>query len=201
MDFIRKYFGIGWFFVAVVFGLFLCISDIQLGLIFIGLSLLCFGAINIARPDVIITNGGIMSLLGAKIFWNFGGKLLAIIILLIYIPKILNEPNLKNLSKKVDISCSEQQLQKTGTKACEDAKKQLATFIKQELPKIKNNYNTLKHEIDTLSKDKNIKCTEKGLVAYGSVGCETVTNELEEKTKAAEELNAQIKNLETKIKK
>lgn len=104
--------------------------------------------VNWVKPAVIMTNGGFMSLLWAKIFWNFGAHIGVMIVSLIFISNLIKDiserPSFEKLKQNVDVSCNTEQIKKTGTKSCKGAKKEFSMFINKELSEIRKEYNIAK---------------------------------------------------------
>lgn len=100
------------------------------------------------------------------------------------------------LTKKMDEACSAEQIAKTGTIKCKEAKDNLLNYIKTELPELKNNYQNNKSSLKQLTKDKELKCSESGLVEYGSEGCKEATEQLDRTNKYVTRTKAKIEKLE-----
>ncbi len=101
------------------------------------------------------------------------------------------------LTKKMDEACSAEQMAKTGTVKCQEAKDNLLKYINTELPELKNNYQIKKDSIKQLAKDKNLKCSESGLTAYGSEGCKDATEQFNSANNYITKTKAKIEKLET----
>lgn len=100
------------------------------------------------------------------------------------------------LTKKMDKACSAEQIAKTGTIKCQEAKDNLLNYIKTELPELKKNYQSNKNNLKQLNKDKNLKCSESGLTAYGSEGCKEATEQLDRTTNYVTQTKTKIEKLE-----
>ena len=100
------------------------------------------------------------------------------------------------LTKKMDEACSAEQIAKTGTIKCKEAKENLLNYIKTELPELKNNYQNNKNNLKHLTKDKELKCSESGLVEYGSEGCKEATEKLTQTANYVTKTKAKIEKLE-----
>ncbi len=155
------------------------------------------------RPDAIITNGGFFGLLGAKLFWNFGAQvstmfILGAIALAIIVAPL--QPNPIDAAKsELNKYCSQEQIAKTGIKKCENAKKILKAELDKALLKIKESYRISNSSIKKLEKDKELKCSKKGLQDFGSQGCKNATQNLETEKAKANDLDRRIKEREKEL--
>lgn len=155
------------------------------------------------KPDAIMTDGGFFGLLGAKLFWNFGAQvgtmfILGAIALAVVLGPILSD-SIDYAKSEVNKYCAQEQIAKTGTKKCENAKKALKTKLNKALKPIKESYRVSNSSIKKLEKDKELKCSEKGLKDFGSQGCENVKQSLEAEKTKANDLDKRIKELEKEL--
>lgn len=207
--FIEHKVGWGWFFLFVISGIYFWnILNLSWWGILAFPAYVFWGMISViiadsCKPDAIITTGGYLSHINAELFYMIGLPLAIMfilpVLLLLIVGNLLSQPNIDNLRKSVETSCATEQIAKTGTKGCKDAKDALVKYINMELPKVKEQYKKAQNEVKRFSKDKDIKCSEKGLVEYGSEGCSIVTTELETETQYMNELDTKIKNLEKEL--
>ena len=202
MNFIKRYFGFCWLTVVLTLGVMATIGHGFMGLKFMGFCLLGLMIINIAKPDAILTTEGGFGILKAKIWWNFGAQFFMLIVFgTIFNAIIKDGAEEQELSNDIIKYCSEEQMKLTGTKACNEAKEKFIKYVQTSLPDIKDRYKIAKNEVTRLSKDKDVKCSEKGLTEYGSDECERIKKELEEEINYEKKLNTRINNMETQYKK
>lgn len=203
MNFIKRYFGYCWLTIVLALGVVATIGHGIIGLKFMGFCLLGLMIINIAKPDAILTTEGGWGILKAKIWWNFGAQFFMLIAFIAIFNEVTGGAEKQNTLLSDDIAkyCSEEQMKKTGTKACNEAKEKFIKYVQISLPDIKDRYKAAKNEVTRLSKDKDDKCSEKGLIEYGSEECERIKKELEEKVDLEKTLNTRINNMEAQYKK
>ncbi|MFV0626859.1 MAG: hypothetical protein ACK5N8_05890 [Alphaproteobacteria bacterium] len=192
----KKYFSINWFIVTVIAGAMLISNNGVAGCLgYIIITTIALTIVNIAKPDVIITSDSVATF-SAKFWWNLGTPLILIGGIYGMFAEVINTNNLRDNYKN---ACSIEQIAKTGKSACETAKKELLTQLNIELPGSKESYKTAQNNIKTFSKDKDTKCSEKGLEEYGSEGCRLATEGFDKNTKEAENLKIRIENLEKEL--
>lgn len=214
MNFIRKYIGIGWFILILITSAFFTLTVLKEGggfFLALSIFIVCsvsamFGImiINYAKPDTIMTTGGFFNLLWAKLVWHFIAPAFSMFFTM-YIGAMIfgdiirpspSEQAQQNFTKY----CSTEQIAKTGMKKCEAVKKEYMKVLKTDLSPLKQNLQAVKTKVKSLTKDKENKCSEKGLQEYGSAGCDTATSALNENEKTITNLSAEIENIENKLK-
>lgn len=209
MNFIRKHVSLGWLIVFVGSGIYFW-NILNLGFwgILVFPVYVIWGIISVkiaehTRPDAIITSGGYLSHVNAQLFYDIGLPLAIMfvlpVLLLLMIGNFLAQPNLDKLRTNVQNSCAVEQIAKTGTAGCKEAKSNLTKFINDELPKIKLQYKTAQNDLKTFTKSKETKCSEKGLEEFGSEGCKLATQGFDKNTKLVESLKGRIEGLEKEL--
>lgn len=211
MDFIRKYIGIGWLiFIIIVSGFvakFVGEGFFLTVFIFICWSIcgiISLMIVNYTKPEVIMTTGGFFDILWAKLFWHIIAPVLGIVVTPLMIMKIFADIAQPSPSEQAQQNftkyCSSEQIAETGMKKCEAVKKTYLSVLKTDLSPLKQNLQTTKTKVKSLTKDKENKCSEKGLQEYGNAGCDAATEALDENEKTITELSAKIENIENKLK-
>lgn len=207
MDFIRKHIGTGWFILILITAISFALNVdggffLALSIFIVSSVSAVFGIIivNYAKPDTIMTTGGFFNLLWAKLVWHFIAPAFSIF-LTMYISLISFQPSpSEQAQQNFTKYCSTEQIAKTGMKKCEAVKKEYMKVLKTDLSPLKQNLQAAKTKVKSLTKDKENKCSEKGLQEYGSAGCDTATSALNENEKTITNLSAEIENIENKLK-
>lgn len=166
--------------------------------------IVCYGMICIilvewVKPEAIITDGGFFSLLWAKMFWNFGAHITTMLVGIYLLAGFLTPDPLSSAKSDVSNFCAEDKIAQTGIKECENAKKRLSVELKKILPQLKENYKLSNNSVKKLEKDKELKCSEKGLKDFGSQGCENAKQSLETEKTKANDLDKRIKDIEKEL--
>lgn len=203
MNWLKEKVGLKWLvFLCVVSG---CISyNFGWGGLLAFPLIVCYGAICVMlvewiKPDAIMTTGGFFSLLWAKMFWNFGAHITTMLVGIYLLAGLLTPDPLSSAQSDVSKFCAEDKIAQTGIRECENAKKRLSVELKKILPQLKENYKLSNNSVKKLEKDKELKCSEKGLKDFGSQGCENAKQSLEAEKTKANDLDKSIKELEKEL--
>ena len=150
-----------------------------------------------ARPNVIVTRG---SLLDAKLGWAVGFPVCALLLTFqLTLAYISDREDARNAQSNYELACSEEGIKKSGKIGCKKAKEKYSLRLQKELEPIQMEFTEEKKLVDQYTKEKNKKCTEKGIIEYGSDGCNEATNNLEQHTKLRDEYQQKVKSLKQKI--
>ncbi|MBO7483649.1 MAG: hypothetical protein J6T55_00805 [Alphaproteobacteria bacterium] len=105
--------------------------------------------------------------------------------------------------KQILKACSEEQIFKTGLEGCKQKKEELKKwYTETPLRKINSEWKELGYPaiVKKLEKEVGQKCSEKGLKQYGSLGCENVKKEFQQKKERADYLKGEKDRIEKRIK-
>lgn len=110
----------------------------------------------------------------------------------------------ETIGKSIDISdvkkyCSADQLLKTGQAKCTEVKWKLSQRYNTELIRDKDTLEDLKSKTSHLLQNKQEKCNQSGLQAYGTEGCTNATNDLKQNQNRIANLVEEIKQKHQRI--
>ena len=196
--FMKTKIGPIWSVIIILLGFFLCMVNFWAGLLYIFLiGPISMLIVKYARPDVIVTTG---SLLEAKLRWDFIFPIFAILASWgLTIAAVQDKEEAENVQPNYEFACSEEGIKKTGKAGCKAAKEKFLARLQKELAPVQKKYTEEKALVNQYKKEKEQKCTDKGIIEYGSAGCEQATNNLEQHIKQKNEYQQETERLTQKI--
>ncbi len=198
-SFMKTKIGPGWSIIIVLSGLYgICHGYIISSLLYVFVAApLAMLILKYARPDVILTTG---SLFQAKFAYDVLYPAMALAVAAFCTIGIASaQKQQEDLQPNYEYACSEEGIKKSGKAGCQKAKEKFSAHLKERLTTAQKNYKEESRLTDQYSKEKAQKCTENGIVEYGSDGCNEATNNLEQHTKLRDEYKQKVESLEQKI--
>lgn len=204
-----------WTFFLGLFGLLLSsvffswgktINGIIIFPLFVFLGLLWIESVKRSRPSVFITDGHLSTGLYMKVYWSFLAMLPGIMVIFFGLAVIMypSDSEFEQFhEKQILVACSEEQIIKTGTEGCRQKKKELRKwYTETPLGKINSEWKKSGYPgiVKKLEKEVEQKCSEKGLKQYGSLGCENVKKEFQQKKERENYLKTEKERIEKRIK-
>lgn len=150
-----------------------------------------------ARPDTIFTTG---SLLKAKFAYDVVYPCIALGLAWFFTVGFGSaQKEQEELQPNYEFACSEEGIKKSGKAGCQRAKDKLIEHLQKQLTFAQEHYQEENRLAEQYTKEKNQKCTEKGLIEYGSDGCQQATKNSESHTNLKNKYQQEVDTLKQKI--
>lgn len=214
--FIRKYFGLGYFFLVFIADFFMIryfMPELSGGklvamyLIFVIFSLIGLMSVNLLKPSKLLDSMKFVDLLFEKIFWHVIAPIFAIILiptLVIYVNNnYSNTPSsledIKIAKKDYKFYCNKKQMIKTGSLKCDETKNKLKILLNNDLTVLNSEAILLENETFDLIDNQKLKCSKDGLIKYGTDGCDEANYLLNDKENKLKIIKEKIELLNKEI--